>query len=298
MFSHFDGVRLMSDVVPGMPEGPYPDDWAAVHHMIDEGWMYSLRFDDGVTSAGFLLTPRGAAALTARARQRCAERCGATLLDRYPTIASGVRRRDAAHADRVSAAHPASPDARGGRALGDDAARVRVRRSAVLDGDRVGSARRRAAGARVRVSGATTGASRISKRSTRYDAALSAEADQIDCVVAGAYEAMAHFDLFAAQAMLYFATVSFAEVSQRLAPDESAAWEGFSASVIRCWSRLPRESLRRLRQITQAPRRNRAAPQERARLRGVDRSSRSRRATSRGWPTRRGGISIRWISMR
>ena len=35
-------------------------------------------------------------------------------------------------------------------------------------------------------------------------------------LVAGAYEAMAHFDLFAAQAMLYFATVSFAEVSQRL----------------------------------------------------------------------------------
>ena len=61
VFSHFDGVQLMKDVVPGMPEGPYPDDWAAVHHVIDEGWMYSLRFDDGVTSAGFLLTPRGIA---------------------------------------------------------------------------------------------------------------------------------------------------------------------------------------------------------------------------------------------
>jgi hypothetical protein len=34
--------------------------------------------------------------------------------------------------------------------------------------------------------------------------------------VAGAYEALAHFDLFAAQAMLYFAMVSFAEVSQRI----------------------------------------------------------------------------------
>lgn len=48
----------------------------------------------------------------------------------------------------------------------------------------------------------------------RYEATLGAEADQIDLVVAGAYEAMAHFDLFAAQAMLYFATVSFAEASQ------------------------------------------------------------------------------------
>ena len=53
----------------------------------------------------------------------------------------------------------------------------------------------------------------------RYDSALSAEADQIDRVVAGAYESMSHFDLFAAHAMLYFGIVSFAEVSQRLQPD-------------------------------------------------------------------------------
>jgi len=58
LFSHFEGVRLFGDVVPGLPAGPYPDDWAAVHHIIDEGWMYSLRFDHGVTSAGFLLKDR------------------------------------------------------------------------------------------------------------------------------------------------------------------------------------------------------------------------------------------------
>ncbi len=60
---HFSNVRLMSEVAPRLPEGPYPDDWAAVHHLIDEGWMYSLRFDHGVTSAGFALTPRGLASL-------------------------------------------------------------------------------------------------------------------------------------------------------------------------------------------------------------------------------------------
>src|SRR3954468_6855743 len=36
VFSHFDGARLMKDVQPGLPEGPYPDDWAAVHHVVDE----------------------------------------------------------------------------------------------------------------------------------------------------------------------------------------------------------------------------------------------------------------------
>jgi hypothetical protein len=86
---------------------------------------------------------------------------------------------------------------------------------------------------------------------TRYDTALAAEADHIDLVVAGAYEAMAHFDLFAAQAMLYFGTVSFAEASQRLLPGESATWNGFLGVGDPVLEPLPRESLGRLRRITQ-----------------------------------------------
>jgi hypothetical protein len=85
----------------------------------------------------------------------------------------------------------------------------------------------------------------------RYDAALGVEADQIDLVVAGAYEAMAHFDLFAAQAMLYFATVSFAEVSQRLKPTDSVAWSGFLGVGDSILGPLPSDALRRLRGITQ-----------------------------------------------
>ena len=46
----------------------------------------------------------------------------------------------------------------------------------------------------------------------RYDALLAREGDQIDRVVAGAYLAMRDFELFAAQTMLYFAVVSYADV--------------------------------------------------------------------------------------
>src|SRR4029453_15064845 len=60
-----------------------------------------------------------------------------------------------------------------------------------------------------------------------YAALLTLEADQVDRMVAGAYEAMAHFGLFAAHAMLYFGTVSYAEVSQRLSQDDAVAWKGF-----------------------------------------------------------------------
>jgi len=70
-------------------------------------------------------------------------------------------------------------------------------------------------------------------------------------MVAGSYEAMAQFDLFAAHAMLYFATVSFAEVSQRLAPDDSVAWRGFLGVGDPALERLPREALRIVTEITQ-----------------------------------------------
>ena len=129
----------------------------------------------------------------------------------------------------------------------------------------------------------------------RYDAALSAEGDQIDLVVAGAYEAMAHFDLFAAQAMLYFATVSFAEVSQRLGGGDDVAWKGFLGVGDPVLGPVPRESLDRLRRITGG---NGATGIGR-RSRGVRRTgsnARSRRATWPDWRTPRARTSIRSTS--
>ena len=83
----------------------------------------------------------------------------------------------------------------------------------------------------------------------RYDAQLAAEADQIDTLVAGAYEAMTHFDLFVAQAMIYFATVSFAEVKQRLIGGDEVAWDGFLGVGDPLLEPLPSEALQRLRAL-------------------------------------------------
>ncbi len=215
VFSHFDGVRLMKDAVPDLPEGPYPDDWAAVHHLVDEGWMYSLRFDNGVTSAGFLLTPATPLMLISflpaiqhRLTRSAGERW-ALMPHAYafvdPLFSTGIAWSLRAVERLALAFESATRDRR------------------VPDPDVL----------------------------KRYDAALAAEADQIDLVVAGAYEAMAHFDLFAAHAMLYFATVSFAEVSQRLAPKQAPAWNGFLGVGDPVLEPLSRESLGRLRQITQ-----------------------------------------------
>ncbi len=249
VFSHFDGVRLMKDVVPGMPNGPYPDDWAAVHHIIDEGWMYSLRFDDGVTSAGFLLTPRGAASL------KCGEGAHPQLLwnelvDRYPTLAAAF-----------SEAKPLMPIASRGmiqhrltRAAGERWALMPHAYAFVDPLFSTGIAWGLRAVERLALGfEAAAGHRRIPnvEMLSRYDSALSAEADQIDVLVAGAYEAMANFDLFAAQAMIYFTMVSFAEVSQRLKPDDSVAWSGFLGVGDSLLDPLPRESLARLAEITE-----------------------------------------------
>jgi len=225
VFSHFDGVALMRDVLPGIPDGPYPDDWAAVHHVIDEGWMYSLRFDDGVTSAVFLLTPAGLASLTLE-KSSYAASIWYALLARYPTIASAFG--DAKPLMPI-AFHPAIQH----RLIQSTGERWVMMPHAYAFVDPLFSTgiawSLRAVERLALAFEATAPNERILNKDdlARYSAALSAEADQIDCVVAGAYEAMSHFGLFAAQAMLYFATVSFAEVNQRLKPDDSVAWNGF-----------------------------------------------------------------------
>jgi tetracycline 7-halogenase / FADH2 O2-dependent halogenase len=268
-FSHFDGVQLMKDTVPGMPEGPYPDDWAAVHHIIDEGWMYSLRFDDGVTSAGFLLTPTGIASLqssdgktlgtnAAQASAAAPSSSGAVnaaslwrkLLERYPTLAAAF-----------SDATPLRPIAflpaiqhRLTRATGERWALMPHTFAFVDPLFSTGIAWGLRAVERLALAFESASDDRRIPDPdvlTRYEAALAAEADQIDLVVAGAYEAMAHFDLFAAQAMLYFAAVSFAEANQRLQPQDAVAWNGFLGVGDPVLGPLPREALRRLRQITQ-----------------------------------------------
>ncbi|MGH7603969.1 MAG: NAD(P)/FAD-dependent oxidoreductase [Gemmatimonadaceae bacterium] len=258
VFSHFDGVKLMGDVVPGLPDGPYSDDWAAVHHLIDEGWMYSLRFDDGVTSAGFLLTPRGCAAMKARGRPAMSASDGVNadsiwraLLDRYPTLASAF-----------GDAKPLMPitfrpqiQHRLTRAAGDRWALMPHAYAFVDPLFSTGIAWSLRAVERLALAlEAAANGPRVPDGETlsRYDAVLSKEADQIDLVVAGAYESMAHFDLFAAQAMLYFATVSFAEAKQRLRPSDGAAWDGFLGVGDSVLEPLAGESLRRLRAITQS----------------------------------------------
>ena len=239
LFSHFEGVRLFEEIVPGLPAGPYPDDWAAVHHIIDEGWMYSLRFDHGVTSAGFVLKHRLPGSVEEQWQH---------LLHRYPTIGAlfGDARPLMPLAYRPRIQHRLTRAAAPGWAMLPHA-------YAFVDPlFSTGIAWSLRAIERLALCFEDGGPT--ASDLARYDALLSAEADQIDLLVASAYYAMRRFELFAAHSMIYFAAVSFAEVRQRLlqAEAESVAWSGFLGVGDPQLAGLPRASLRRLRQLRSA----------------------------------------------
>jgi FADH2 O2-dependent halogenase len=54
LYSHFTGVKRWEELHRDVSDGnrPYPPDDAALHHVFDGGWMWVLRFNNGITSAG------------------------------------------------------------------------------------------------------------------------------------------------------------------------------------------------------------------------------------------------------
>lgn len=65
LYSHFTGARALAETAYSRTaeEPPYPIDDAAVHHVFDGGWVWVLRFNNGITSAGVVATERVAAQL-------------------------------------------------------------------------------------------------------------------------------------------------------------------------------------------------------------------------------------------
>ncbi|MYF95240.1 MAG: FAD-dependent oxidoreductase [Holophagales bacterium] len=217
VYSHFAGVEPF-ERAGNWPDSPFPERWSASHHLLEEGWMYQLRFDDGSMSAGFLLTgdPAGAAATVL-----------ASLLDRYPSLArqfadseplrpvasrSGVAyRRDRAAGQRWLLLPHSYAFADPMFSTGIAWSLVAVER--VADLCRAG----------VPAHG----------HLERYGRLLAAEADHIDRLLVAAYRTMPEMERFAAPAMVYFAAASFDELRQRLldSPRGGWCWQGFLGAV-------------------------------------------------------------------
>ncbi len=83
LFSHFSQVQRLENSLSNCDElPPYPVDDAAVHHVFDGGWIWVLRFNNGLTSAGAAVTDP----LAAHLRLHEGEPAWQRLLDLLPAV--------------------------------------------------------------------------------------------------------------------------------------------------------------------------------------------------------------------
>jgi FADH2 O2-dependent halogenase len=103
LYTHFTNVRRLHELVEHKGEiPPYPVDDAAVHHVFEGGWIWVLRFRNGITSAGVAATSPAAARLGFSEGAPAWRR----LLEQFPTVhdqfAAAVADRPFVHAPRLS----------------------------------------------------------------------------------------------------------------------------------------------------------------------------------------------------
>lgn len=82
LFTHFRGVRRVDELMSPAEEPPYAVDDAALHHVFPGGWIWVLRFNNGITSAGVAMVD----ALAGELRAHEGRPAWCRLLDRLPTV--------------------------------------------------------------------------------------------------------------------------------------------------------------------------------------------------------------------
>jgi FADH2 O2-dependent halogenase len=213
LYSHFADVARCDDMADFAPRGtpPYPIDDAALHHVFDGGWMWVLRFGNGVTSAGIAVTESLAKELRLSDGAPAWER----FLARYPSIAAQFADakpiREFTWMPQVS--YRASVAAGQGWAmLPSAAAFIDPLFSTgipltLLGIERIADAWRRAGS--------------LDPPAQNAEITL-AEADHTARFIAGCYAAFPRFDAFTAYSMFYFAAASFSEMQRRLTPERTS----------------------------------------------------------------------------
>ena len=234
IYAHLDGVTEFQ-AAAALPDGPYPDDQAAVHHLLDEGWIYALRFDSGRLSAGLLLenAPTGTSP----------EDTWRATLSRYPTLSAAFARAQP-YGPGFQAAGPLQRRRQyatgpGWALLPHSYAFFDPFFSTGLAWSLLGVER---------LADALCGPDRATALG-RYAALRADEADQQTALIAAAYSARRDMALFRPLTFLYFACVSYAEIRLRLGllpNDNAAAWRGFLGAGQPPWPSIFAEARTRI----------------------------------------------------
>lgn len=211
LYSHFRNVGDCESLMRrGSDEAPtYPPDHAAVHHVFEGGWVWSLRFNNGITSAGVMATESLAAELNLAEGEPSWRR----LLARFPTLGEIFEKaapvRSFTYAATVSFRAPRIvgpnwlllPSAAGFvdplLSTGFPLALLGIQRVAAMLKNDWGSDR-------------WVGGLRA------YAAQTSAELDATTRLIDALYRSMGDFPRFISLSLLYFAAASYSEVARRL----------------------------------------------------------------------------------
>jgi tetracycline 7-halogenase / FADH2 O2-dependent halogenase len=209
LFTHFAGVRRWADLHPPEGEPPYPPDAAALHHVFDGGWIWVLRFGNGITSAGIAATDGLAGELGLADGAAAWER----VLARFPSIreqfAAAEAIRPFVYSPRLSY-RSAAWSGPGWMLLPSAGAFVDPLFSTgmpltLLGIERLGRALEEAWGTTALDARVAEGAA-LSQREVEAAAAL----------VGASYAGFGQFPLFAAFSMFYFSAASHSEMARRL----------------------------------------------------------------------------------
>ena len=210
LFSHFTDVGRWADDQPVLSGAPFPADDAALHHTFEGGWMWVLRFNNGITSAGFAETvPDGPGREAVATPDPDPAACWRRFLERFPSIG-----RQFAAAKPIRPWMRTEPLAfRTSRCVGPRWAQLPMAAGFVdplfstgfvlslLGVERL---------ARALETGCTEAGL------AAYEADTLADLDATARLIGGAYRVLGDPEAFEALTMLYFASASFSETALRL----------------------------------------------------------------------------------
>jgi FADH2 O2-dependent halogenase len=212
VFSHFADVDLWQKVLVeqggGIGDHPYRCDHAALHHVLKDGWIWVLRFNNGVTSAGVMYDGER----RPPDKHRAPEAEWASLLKRYPSVG-----RHFANAKPVQPWVKTERVQRKAQRMAGENWAMLAHAAYFLDPlFSSGNAHSLLTIERLtRIFARHWGRSSLKDELAAYETALLREVDFVDRLVHGCYRAFGRFDLMAAFTMYYFAGAIHSEERRR-----------------------------------------------------------------------------------